>query len=488
MMQRPVRNLPGSEDLIGRSASRLADLEALLSGVLDRWGYEEVRTPIIEDADLFLRKSGGELAARLYRIDDPGGARAALRPEFTASTIRTFVGLDSRPLLPVRWRYAGPVFRHQGPQDHIGATQTTQVGAELIGSSSRLADVETVLIACDGIRRAGITGASIRFGHLGTVDTLLQAFGLSDRAELFLLTRLGSLRERGDAIEEVLYEARLLRVTTDGVGDGPRSPSTALMDLAPQQARAVARQLVTSLGPAWVGSRSMEDVEERLLAKLQSVEDPARLREALSLLTEISSITGDPATVMPAVQEIVQAHGLDRNLLEPAHEMARFLAASGRLDGIDVTWDFGFAPGLAYYTGLVFEIVHPDLPGWPLCSGGRYDGLINALGGPDIPALGFAYMIQAIQTALANAPSGEAWSRKRALEAVIVPRRLADSAGALAEAERIRNEGEGKTVVIYPEPGEVDAAREYALANGARTFVMIGAEGAHSVSLEDLPG
>ena len=488
-MQRPVRTLPGSEDLIGPAARRLSDLEALLSGVIGGWGYQEIRTPVVEDADLFLRKSGGELAARLYRVDDPGGARAALRPEFTASTIRTFVGLDPRPPLPVRWRYAGPVFRHHEPQDPAGGNQITQVGAELIGSSSSLADAETVLIACDGIRRAGVVGASIRFGHLGAVDNLLRAFGLSDRAELFLLTRLGGLRQRDDAIEEVLDEARLLRVTTDGADQGPRSPAAALARLDSEQAKAVARQMVASLGPAWVGSRDMAHVEGRLLAQIQSVEDPDRLREALSLLTEVSSITGDAATVMPAAEDVVRAHGLSSDLLGPAREMAEFLSAAGRLDGIDVTWDLGFAPGLAYYTGLVFEVVHPDQPGRPLCSGGRYDGLIKALGGPDLPALGFAYTVEAVRAALGEAPGGETDSLPSPpIEAVIVPRRLGDSAAVLAEAERLRGQDGGNAVVIFPQPGEVDAARAYALACGARTFVILGPDGAHSVSLEDLPG
>ena len=142
--------------------------------------------------------------------------------------------------------------------------------------------------------------------------------------------------------------------------------------------------------------------------------------------------------------------------------------------------------GLAYYTGLVFELTHPSQPEWPLGGGGRYDGLIRALGGPDLPALGFAYTVESIQAARevpveAGTRAAIAW-----LEAVIVPRRLADSAAALEEAERLRGADRTNTVVIYPEPGEVDAAKEYAVRNGARIFVMVGAEGPHSVSLEDI--
>ena len=482
-MQRPVRNLPGSADLIGAAARETFGLEALLSDTIAGWGYQEVRTPVIEDADLFLRKSGGELAARLYRVDDPGGARAALRPELTASTIRAFIGLDERLALPVRWRYGGPVFRHRATAEGPGLNQATQIGAELIGSSSHLSDAEIVIVACEGIRRAGIQGASIRYGHLGVVESLLQAFGLSDRAELFLLTRLASLRGRTDVADTVLEEARLLRLTAD---ETDRAATASLSVLEPAQARTVVHQMVAPFGPAWVGSRNMEDVEGRLLEKLRSAEDPAKLKAAVTLLAELASTTGEAAVVMTAAGAVLRDHGLDPSLLDPARELADFLSGASELVGIDQIWDFGFAPGLAYYTGLVFELTHPTQPEWALGGGGRYDGLIRALGGPDLPALGFAYTVEAVQSARAATDDAAKGPSAAAVEAVIVPRRLADSAAALAEAGRLRGPDGAKTVVIYPEPGEIDAAEQYAVNIGARAFVMVGPDGPHSVSLEDL--
>ncbi len=486
-MQRPVRNMPGSADLVGDASREISTLESLLSDTIAAWGYQEVRTPIVEDADLFLRKSGGELAARLYRVEDPGGARAALRPELTASTIRAFIGLTDQPALPVRWRYQGPIFRHQALAGSSGSNQVTQVGAELIGSSSHLADVETILVACEGIRRAGVEGASVRFGHLGVVIDLLDAFGLSNRAELFLLTKLTGFRDRADAVTSVLEEAHHLHLTTDRIDSDDRAPSVALAGLDPDQALTVAKQMVASFGPTWVGSRDMQDVEGRLLEKLQSSEDPAKLEAATEMLVELVSITGDAATVIAAADNLVGSRGLDRGLLDPARELASFLSGVAGLQEIDQTWDFGFAPGLAYYTGLVFEVTHPDQPDWPMAGGGRYDGLIKALGGPDLPALGFAYTAESILTVLDRSERASATSSRAPIEAVVVPRGLADSAAVLAEAERLRGPDRSKIVVIHPEPGQIDAAREYAISNGARTFVMVGPEGPHSVSLEDLP-
>jgi histidyl-tRNA synthetase len=257
--------------------------------------------------------------------------------------------------------------------------------------------------------------------------------------------------------------------------------------LDPDQALTVAKQMVASFGPTWVGSRDMQDVEGRLLEKLQSSEDPAKLEAATEMLVELVSITGDAATVIAAADNLVGSRGLDRGLLDPARELASFLSGVAGLQEIDQTWDFGFAPGLAYYTGLVFEVTHPDQPDWPMAGGGRYDGLIKALGGPDLPALGFAYTAESILTVLDRSERASATSSRAPIEAVVVPRGLADSAAVLAEAERLRGPDRSKIVVIHPEPGQIDAAREYAISNGARTFVMVGPEGPHSVSLEDLP-
>ena len=76
-------------------------------------GYQVLETPILEPTELFLRKSGGELAARLYTFTDQGGNQVSLRPEYTASILRYYMEQPNSGLLSMRVQYAGPVFRHE---------------------------------------------------------------------------------------------------------------------------------------------------------------------------------------------------------------------------------------------------------------------------------------------------------------------------------------------------------------------------------------
>ena len=100
---------------------------------IDHWDV-----PILESTELFLRKSGGDLASQMYSFNDPGSNAVSLRPEFTSAIMRHYLestcAVDHDPV--VRWQYAGPVFRYDlgnpPPADNSG--QFTQVGAELIGS------------------------------------------------------------------------------------------------------------------------------------------------------------------------------------------------------------------------------------------------------------------------------------------------------------------------------------------------------------------
>ena len=83
-------------------------LEDSLSDLMAGFGYLPLETPILEPTELFLRKSGGELAARLYSFTDPGGASVSLRPEFTSSIVRYYLENASEIDLPARWQYSGP--------------------------------------------------------------------------------------------------------------------------------------------------------------------------------------------------------------------------------------------------------------------------------------------------------------------------------------------------------------------------------------------
>src|SRR3972149_5386011 len=112
-MQLP-RRLQGMEDRGPEATQVMAWTGDALVNFMARYGYRRVDTPLLEETELLLRKSGGELASKMYTFTDPGGHRVSLRPEFTSSVVRAYLqGMNRGGPLPVRWSYLGPVFRYE---------------------------------------------------------------------------------------------------------------------------------------------------------------------------------------------------------------------------------------------------------------------------------------------------------------------------------------------------------------------------------------
>ena len=87
----PVRRLPGMRYESPQDLARRTAVQDGLRGLFSSHGYQCIDTPLLEPTELFLRKSGGELAARMYTFTDPGGNLVSLRPEFTSSAIQYYL-------------------------------------------------------------------------------------------------------------------------------------------------------------------------------------------------------------------------------------------------------------------------------------------------------------------------------------------------------------------------------------------------------------
>ena len=96
------------------SWGRQRAVQQKLSRLFGIFGYQTLELPILGPAELFLRKSGGELASQMYSFADAGGSQVSLRPEFTAPIMRHYLDGAGQQSLPARWQYAGPVFRYSG--------------------------------------------------------------------------------------------------------------------------------------------------------------------------------------------------------------------------------------------------------------------------------------------------------------------------------------------------------------------------------------
>ena len=399
-------------------------------------GYQVLETPVLEPTELFLRKSGGELAARMYTFTDPGGNQASLRPEYTASILRHYLEGEGAERLPVRIQYAGPVFRYEADTD--ADRQFTQIGAELLGSSSPRADAEILSLSCMALSSLGLSGYRLEVGDLGVLYRLLDSLELSERAIAFILGSIGELREGQEGLRRVSERATQLRILA---ADAPQSYlSSAIGGMEEDEARKLLRGMVEWVEVGSMGQRGPSEVVERLLRKLRGADDPARFERGLEVAYRLAQVRGEPERCLSEVRELTEEFTLDTSVLERLTEVIGLLDLD-QLDGATVALDFGLARGLAYYTGIVFEITHPALK-VPLGGGGRYDGLARALGSPSsVPALGFAYSLESLLEALDHAEKPPGGEESRPARVLVSATNATAYAKALGVARQLRQSG-----------------------------------------------
>ena len=389
-----ILSLPGMADVTGGSFERSAKIVDALGAYYARRGYAPIDTPIVEDAELFVRKSGGELSGMLYTFDDPGGNRVSLRPEFTPSVIRHYIEHASEFGAPTRLSYSGPVFRYHS-LDGGDLRQFTQVGTELIGLAGSDADAEILSIACGGLEELGLSGWTVRIGDTGLLNRVLDAHGLSDATKGFVFAHLDELKAGSTSVDDLVSladEMGLIRAQ----GEGDLAP--VAMENGEEATRRFVRDMLSDSVSSPVGRRTTDQIVERLLRKLQRADSSDRLASALALVADLSKVSGALEETLPTVEEILRAHDTDPASIDGLR--ALFDVLPGRSN---VVLDLAFVPGIAYYTGIVFEISCNGADG-PVTvgGGGRYDGLVRALGGDDVPAMGFALRVDRVVDAMTS--------------------------------------------------------------------------------------
>jgi len=366
------------------------------------YGYQVLETPLLEPTELFLRKSGGELAARMYTFTDPGGNQVSLRPEYTASIVRHYLEKAAAEPLPMRVQYAGPVFRYEG--DGNSYRQFTQMGAELLGSSSTRADAEILSLSFIALTTLGLKGHRLELGDLGVLHQLLESLGLSERAVVFILGSIAELKTGREGLARVRERASQLRLLPSDRAEASlkSSPSylgKAIGAMGEEEARELLHGLLQWAEAGPLGARQPSEVVERLLRKFRGTDDPARLELGLEVAHILAGVRGEPGSCLTEADRLIHSQGLKSSALDRLKGLIELLEME-QLDGSAVVLDFGLARGLAYYTGIVFEIKHPAIES-SLGGGGRYDGLARALGSSsNVPALGFAYSLETVLDAL----------------------------------------------------------------------------------------
>ena len=290
-----ILSLPGMADVTGGSFERSTQVVDALGAYYASRGYAPIDTPIVEDAELFVRKSGGELSGMLYTFDDPGGNRVSLRPEFTPSVIRHYIEHKAAFGTPARLRYCGPVFRYHS-LDGGDLRQFTQVGTELIGPSGSEADAEILSIACGGLGELGLSRWTVRIGDTGLLNRVLDAHGLSDATKGFVFAHVDELKTSSTSVDGLVAladEMDLLRARTGG------DTAPVATDGGAEVTLQFVRDMLSDSVSSPVGRRTTEQIVERLLRKLQRVDSPDKLNAALALVMTSRRSAARPDETLP---------------------------------------------------------------------------------------------------------------------------------------------------------------------------------------------
>jgi histidyl-tRNA synthetase len=161
-------------DVLPEEMPRWHFVEGTYRELVERFGYREIRTPILEPLELFVRGIGETtdiVEKEMYAFEDKGGDRLALRPEGTASVIRSYIQHNIGAQQAVtKIYYLGPMFRRERPAKGR-FRQFYQAGAELVGVDAPAADAEIIGMAVDYVRLLGIRNVRVQLNSLGDAET-----------------------------------------------------------------------------------------------------------------------------------------------------------------------------------------------------------------------------------------------------------------------------------------------------------------------------
>ena len=189
-----VPRCKGTRDLLPQDMAKFRRIEAEFRDCCLGWGYQEIRTPVLEYLHLFT--SAGTLSpdmlGRVYSFldwDGWSGERVVLRPDGTIPAARLYV--ENFQNLPIaRFCYVENMFAFEGTGKE--SRERWQCGAELIGGSKAEGDVELISLALEAIAKLGIEPVELRLAHAGLIKTFLEGLGLSGEKEADVLDQVFS--------------------------------------------------------------------------------------------------------------------------------------------------------------------------------------------------------------------------------------------------------------------------------------------------------
>ena len=314
-MELITRAPKGTVDLVPGTSEKWQVVEDVFRSEAELNGFAEIRTPVFEHTELFLRGVGDTtdvVEKQMYTFEDKGGRSITLRPEGTAGAVRAMLenGLYNAGY-PVKLYYNTSCYRYEKPQAGR-LRELHQFGVEMFGAAEPVADVQVIALALSAFKRLGLEDVGLQLNSIGCPECR---------------------KEYHKALKEYFTAQK-------------------------------------------------EELCDTCLSRLER--NPMRILDCKS--PECQAVAKDAPKITDYLCEDCRAH---------FQKVQEYLTAMG----VEFEVDPGLVRGLDYYTRTVFEFPSKSL-GFALGGGGRYDGLVEEMGGKPTPGLGFGLGLDRILMAL----------------------------------------------------------------------------------------
>ncbi len=377
----------GTKDVLPSESGKWQYIENKARDICARFGYREIRTPVFEHTELFLRGVGDTtdiVQKEMYTFLDKGERSITLKPEGTAGVVRAFVDHNLyAEAQPVKMYYLStPVFRYEKPQTGR-LREHHQFGVEVFGASGPSVDAEVIAVALTLLKELGIKGLALNINSIGCPSC------------------------------RPAYNAAL---------------------------------------------RGFLDSREGLCANCAERAKTNPLRVLDCKEEKCSRIVKDAPVMLDCLCDECRAH---------------FEGLKTRLNALGIAFSVNphIVRGLDYYTKTVFEIISTDIGAQgTVCGGGRYDGLVEQIGGPSMPGIGFGMGIERLLLVLESL--GIALPQRRMCDTYICTLGEKASVEGLALAMELR--GAGIRTETDHMGRSLKAQLKYAAKIGAAYAVIFG--------------
>lgn len=196
----------GVRDIYGLECACKVKLQRMLSQVFSKYGYRRIETPAFEFFDIFNGERGTVKSREMYKFFDREGNTLVLRPDITPSIARAVAKYCGNEKIPLRFCYIGNVFINNSSYQGL-MKESTQMGAELIGSDSAAADAELIVLSIEMLMQSGLTKFVMDIGHAGFFKALMEEAGLDTESEELLKSLIENKNFFG--IENLIEEKQI---------------------------------------------------------------------------------------------------------------------------------------------------------------------------------------------------------------------------------------------------------------------------------------